>query len=65
MELFLEGRMPLTWASLMSEAPAVEAVAVAAPQLLVLSWVNTEKKNVRMPEPIINQWKDHPKTYRT
>ena len=60
-EAFLEGRMPLTWASPMSDVPPVTSSdAVAAPQLLVLSWVNDEKKQVRLSEAIINQWKDHP-----
>ena len=60
-EAFLAGRVPLTWASPMSEAPSVlPGVAAAAPQLLVLSWVSDEKKQVRMPEAIMIQWKDHP-----
>ena len=56
--MFVDGDGVIVVVASDGAAQAAPAAAVA-PQLLVLSWVNDEKKQARLPEATSNQWKDH------
>ena len=59
-DVFLNGTLLLPWATPMPPEPvASEVPIVSAPQLTLLSWVGSDKKQVAMPADIAKTWAEN------